>query len=397
MQQEIAFTRNEPLGGGGYPHVAQQRNNEYVSGAFAWNQVAAGPTPGPRFVADRVHQLWITPHGVIKAAQRNKASVRADGKSGSRIVFTEPGRFMATAFVNAQGLVERVESRTTDPVLGETDVVTTYSDYADHGGVKFPGRIRQSAGGHPVLDLTVREVRANAPADIQVPDAVRNFTERVTADKVADGIWFIAGGSHNSVLIEMKDHLVLVEAPLNDGRMVPVLAEVKKLVPNKPIRYVVNSHGHFDHAGGLRTVVAEGATVVVQAQSKPYFERAFTTPNKLAPDRLTQSGKKPSFLTVANKHTLSDGTRRIDLYHVADSHHSDTFLIAYLPKERLLIEADSYTPSPPNTPPPATPNANHTNLIENLDRLKLDVDRILPLHGRIVPVGELYTTAGVKR
>lgn len=396
MQQEIAFTRNEPLGGGGYPHVAQARNNEFVSGSFAWNQGAAGAAPGPRWIAERTHQLWITPHGVIKAAQRNKAAVRANGR-GSAISFTEPGRFTATAFVDAQGLVERVESTTTDPVLGETRAVTTYSDYRDYGGVKFPARVRQTQGGHPVLDLTVRDVQPNAAAAIQVPDNVRNYSERVTADKVADGIWFIAGGSHNSVLIEMKDHVVLVEAPLNDGRMIPVLTEVKKLAAGKPIRYVVNSHGHFDHSGGLRTVVAEGATVVTQAQSQAYFQRAFTTPNRIAPDRLTQSGKKPSFLAVGRKHTLADGARRIDLYHVADSHHTDTFLLVHLPKERLLIEADSFTPSPPNTPPPATPNANHTNLIENLERLKLDVERILPLHGRVVPLADLYTAAGVKR
>lgn len=397
MQQEIAFTRNEPLGGGGYPHTGLARNNEFLSGQFAWNQPAAGPAPGPRFLADRVHQLWITPHGVIKAAQRNNARVRADGRGGAAIAFAEPGRFFATAFVDPQGLVQRVDSLTTDPVLGETSAVTTYSEYRDYGGVKFPTRIRQSQGGHPVLDLTVREVQPNAPAAIQVPDAVRNFTERVTVDKVADGIWFIAGGSHNSVLIEMKDHVVLVEAPLNDGRMIPVLAEVKKLAGGKPIRYVINSHSHFDHSGGLRAVVAEGATVVTQAQNQAYFQRAFTTPNRIAPDRLTQSGKKPSFLAVGKKHTLTDGARRIDLYHVDDSHHTDTFLLVHLPKERLLIEADSFTPSPPNTPPPATPNANHVNLIENLDRLKLDVDRILPLHGRVVPLADLYATAGVKR
>ena len=136
--------------------------------------------------------------------------------------FTEPGRFRAVAYIDG-GRVVRVESRIPDPVLGETDVVTTYGGYADFGGFAFPTRITQTQGGYPVLDLAVREVVPNAPADIALPDAVRTATERVTVDKVADGVWFVAGGSHNSVAIEMKDYLILVEAPLNDGRTVPVI------------------------------------------------------------------------------------------------------------------------------------------------------------------------------
>jgi len=113
MKDEIVLSRAEGLGGGGYPHVAQQRNEQYVSGPYAWNQTAAGPAPGPRFVADRVHQLWITPQGVIKAAIRNHATVRQvtrNGQSYAAASFGEPGRFTAIAFINAGGLVERVES-----------------------------------------------------------------------------------------------------------------------------------------------------------------------------------------------------------------------------------------------------------------------------------------------
>jgi hypothetical protein len=86
--------------------------------------------------------------------------------------------------------------------------------------------------------------------------------------------------------------------------------------------------------------------------------------------------------------------RSVELYHVADSHHSDTFLMAYLPKERLLIEADSFTPGPPNAPPPAQLNPLHTNLVDNLQRLNVPVDKILPLHGRVAPATELYAAVG---
>ena len=274
MREEISLSRAEPRGGGGYPPVAQQRNDQFVSGDYAWNQAGTTAQPGPRFVADRTHQLWITPHGVIKAAAKNKARLAwqdQGGKSIAAVSFTEPGKLVATAFINEAFLVERVESRLPDPVLGDVAAVTTYSDYKDFGGVKFPTRIQQSQGGFPVLDVTVKDVQPNAPADIALPDAVKNATERVTTDNVAEGVWHIAGGSHNSVAVEMKDYMVLVETPLNDARSGAVIEAVKKLAPGKPIRFVINSHHHFDHAGGLRTAVAAGATIITQAGNKAYY------------------------------------------------------------------------------------------------------------------------------
>jgi glyoxylase-like metal-dependent hydrolase (beta-lactamase superfamily II) len=191
----------------------------------------------------------------------------------------------------------------------------------------------------------------------------------------------------------MKDHMVLVETPLNDGRSGAVIEQVSKLAPGKPIRYVINSHGHFDHSGGLRTAAAAGATLIVQAGNKDYFERAFAVPNRINPDRLAKSGKKARFKTVNEKLELSDGRRTLVIHRITGGNHHDAFQMVYLPAEKLLIEADAYTPGPPNAPPPATPNANHLTLIQNIERLKLPIERILPLHGRVVPLAELYTAA----
>ena len=399
MRDEIIFARAEGLGGGGYPHVAPQRNDQYVSGAFAWNQTSVGPVAGSRFVDDRVHQLWLTPHGILKAALRNSATVGREtrgGRSYATVAFTEPGRFTAVAFIDSNGLVTRVESRLPDPVLGDTPVITTYDDYRDYGGIKFPARVAQSEGGFPVLDLAVHDVVPNAPADIALPDAVRTATDRVTVEPVANGVWFLAGGSHNSVVIEMKDHVIVVETPLNDERSEAVLAKAKELVPGKPVRFVINSHAHFDHSGGLRAAAAEGATIITQAQNKPYLEHAFAVANTIKPDRLARSGRKPRFVVVGDKMVLRDSARSVELYHVHDSHHSDALLMVYLPRERLLVEADSFTPGPPNAPAaaPAQLNPLNVNLVENLARMKISVDRVVPLHGRVVPVADLYAAVG---
>lgn len=395
MRDEIVLSRAEPRGGGGYPLQGQQRNDQFVAGEIAWNVVGNVVAPGPRFTADRIHQLWITPHGAIKAAQRNNASVSAGEGGVQRLSFTQPGRLRAMVTVNADGLVTQVDSVYPDPVMGDTQVSTTYADYKDFAGVKFPTRVRQTQGGHPVLDLAIKEVQPNAATTaLAIPDAARNQGERVVSEKVADGVWFVAGGSHNSALIEMADHLVLVETPLNDARTGAVIEHVKTLVPGKPIRYAINSHQHFDHSGGVRAAVAEGATVVTMAANVPYFERVLANANSVRPDRMAQANARPRLQGVpGDKGTLSDATRTIELHKIAGGPHSDSMLMVYLPKEKLLIQADAYTPLPPNAPPPSPPNANNVNLVDNIERLKLAVDRILPLHGRVVPVAELYATA----
>lgn len=393
MRDEIVLSRAEPRGGGGYPLQGQQRNDQYVAGDVAWNVTGASVMAGPRFTIDRTHQLWITPHGVLKAAQRHGAAPSTGG--GSAFTFTHPGRYAATVHVGADHLVSRVESTVPDPVMGDTRTVTTYGDYRDVGnGVRFPMRVQQAMGGHPVLDLAIKDVQPNAALAIAVPDAARNQGENVAADAVAPGVWFLAGGSHNSVAIEMADHLILVETPLNDARTQAVIDRAKQLAPGKPIRTVVNSHAHFDHSGGVRAAVAEGATLVTGAVNVPYFQRVLAQPNTVRPDALARSGKTPRLRGVTDRLDVGDAARPVEVHAIAGGNHAEGFVMVYLPRERLLIQADAFTPPAPNTPPPATANANHVNLVDNIERLRLTVERILPLHGRVVPLSELYAQAG---
>jgi glyoxylase-like metal-dependent hydrolase (beta-lactamase superfamily II) len=210
----------------------------------------------------------------------------------------------------------------------------------------------------------------------------------------ADGVWYITGGSHHSVLIEMKDHVILVESPLNDERAAAVLAEVKSLVPNKPIKYVIATHHHFDHAGGLRAIAAEGIPVIAHDVNKAFLEKALAAPATIRPDRLAKSGKKGTVEGMRDKRVLTDGTRTVELHNVAGNNHHAGVVMVYLPKEKLLVEADVYNPPAPNAPPPQTVNSNWVNLSDNIKRLSLTVDQILPLHGRIMPLAELHKSIG---
>jgi len=400
MRDDFVRTQADPAarGGGGIPLIGEQRLIQGVSGTDAWNQVGENPpTPAIAAVADRQLQLLITPQGVIKAAIKHNATVETqtvDGKKMTVTSFTVPGRFKVKAFVNDRNQVEKVESWNTNPVLGDLQTETTYADYKDFGAAQFPTRITQKQGGFPTLDVTVTDVKPNAPADIQIPDNVRQASVKVTADKVADGVWYLTGGTHHSVLIEMSDHLVVIEGPQDDARAAAVIAEVKKLVPNKPIKYVVNTHHHFDHAGGLGAFAADGATIITHDVNKAFLEQSLAAPRTIQPDKLAQSGKKATVDGMQDKRVLSDGTYTVELYLIKGTPHGDGLIMAYLPKEKLLVEADAFTPAPPNATPPAQPNPAQVNLYDNIERLNLVVDQILPLHGRKVPLAELQKAIG---
>jgi glyoxylase-like metal-dependent hydrolase (beta-lactamase superfamily II) len=384
-------TRNEAAGPNG-PLTTQ-----FMSGDKAWGHGGTNITPAsPTATTERQLQLWLTPHGFLKGALANKATTKKSGKV-TLVTFTALGKYRVVGTISADNLVEKVEARLYNAVLGDMLVETIYSDYRDFGGFKFPAKITQKQGGHPVFDLTVATAQANAALDITVPDAVVKATPpvvQVTSEKIADGVWYLAGGSHHSVAVEFADHVAVIEAPLNEDRSNAVIAEVKKLLPAKPIRYLINTHYHFDHSGGLRTYVAEGATIVTHQSNKAFYETTFKAPHTLNPDRQWREKKKAKILAVSAKHVMSDSARTVELHHIQDNPHNTGIIMAWLPKERLLVEVDVYTPLPPNAAPPANPNPNMVNLYENIQRLNLDVNRIVPLHGRIVELAELKRTIG---
>ncbi|PYN73900.1 MAG: MBL fold metallo-hydrolase [Candidatus Rokuibacteriota bacterium] len=378
-------------GAGGIPPGGEQRQELVARGDFAWNVVADAATPAAVALLDRQLQLWTTPHGVIKMAIANNAAVQ-----GNTISFTAPGRFRIRATVDAQNMVERIDAVVPNAVLGNMPVEIRYSEYKDFAGVKFPTKIRQTIGGHPALDLTVTDVQPNAAVNITIPDPILKTPHpyaRVTTQMVADGVWYVTGGTHHSVVIEMKDHLIVVESPLNDERAAAVLDEVKKL-SSKPIKYVIATHHHFDHSGGLRAVAAESVTIIAHDANKAFLEKALAAPATVSPDRLAKSGKKGTVEGVGARRTLTDGTRTVDIHQITDNLHHGGIVMIHLPKERLLIEADLYTPPAPNALAPTGVNPAWVSLADNIQRLNLTVDQIVPIHGRMVPIAELHKAIG---
>lgn len=398
-REELTRVQNTPPSkGGGAPFGGEQKQVNLVSGNYAWNQPGAQPIPQPGAAAERQMTIWLTPYGFVKAAMENHATMKK-AKGGTQVTFTAMGKYKMVGTIDDAGMVTKVDTWMPNPVLGDMLIEATYSDYKDFGGLKVPTKIVESEGGHPTFDVVVTDAKANPGSlALTVPDNVQKAQippVKVESQKLGDGVWWLGGGTHNSVVVEFKDYIVVVETPLTEERAEAVLAEAKKLVPNKPIKYVVNTHHHFDHSGGLRAVAAEGIPIITAEANKPFYEKSWKNPHTLQPDMLSQKPRKATFITVKDKYEITDGNQTLDLYLTSPNDHNGDMLIGYIPKVKVLIVADLFTPAPPNAPalvPLASTFANQ--LYENIQRLKLDITTIAPLHGNVAPYSSMLKAIG---
>ena len=394
LREEIVRERTDVTGG---PHgTGEQRLTQFLRDQSAWNMLGPIPVPAPWTVTERISTLWSTPHGALKAARRHSATLKLQGVR--TLAFTQAGQFQSVVQLATNFQVQEVRTTVPHPVLGDTLVVTRYSNYSTFEGLPHPGRIVQTWGGYPALDLSIEQVQVNPPFEITIPDRARNAPERVQPELLAPGVWLLAGASHHSVAIAMKDHVLLVDSPVSDARAIAITETMAKLTPDKKIAYVINTHPHFDTLGGLRGMVAQGAQLMAAESSRATLARALGGSHRIAPDSLSQASAQlrtlPGITGISGKSVLSDGERKVEIYPIQGSLHARGMLMVYLPAEKLLIQSDAYTPGPPFSAPPSVPQAAHTNLLANMERLKLQVERIVPLRGRVVPVADLYLAVG---
>ena len=355
-------------------------------------------------------QIWVTPWGFLKGAAANNATVRSERVSGAQynVVTFSPAMkapsgqaYRVVGYINPQSnMVDRVETWVEHPVMGDLHMDTAYSNYRDFGGLKVPGRIVQKQAGVESFTATITAASAN-PADIVTlltpppPAPARGggpggapggapggpggppAPPQVASEKLAEGVYRITGG-YVALAVEFRDHILLMESGQNEARGLAVLGEARKVIPNKPIRYLFTTHPHFDHTSGLAPVVAEGITIITHENSKAFLEKALGAPRTLVGDRLAKANMKPKFETVGEKKVLQDATRTVELYHIQNLNHSNEMLIALLPKERILFTGDF------NVPAAGAPMTDITRwnmtLVQNIDRLKLDFDRHVTVH-----------------
>jgi glyoxylase-like metal-dependent hydrolase (beta-lactamase superfamily II) len=384
---------NPPRGGGLQPVVGEQPQNQTI--------IVNADTPWVQQL-----EIWMMPHGFLRAAATRNATVEArtiGGKKYQVVTFLGDNKAKVNGYINEQNLVERVETWIDNPFLGDMSFEAIYSDYKDAGGAKFPMHIVQKQGGYPIFDLNVTDVKANAAVSIQAAGrggaaaAAAPPASATPSEKLGDGVYLITGG-YAVIAVDFKDYIALIECGQTEARGLAVIAEAKRLFPNKPIKYVINTHSHIDHSSGLRAFVAEGSTILTHQVNKAYLEKTLSLPHTLNPDKAQQNGKKPVVEAVGEKKVLTDGTHVIELYHQQNLGHHDGMLIVYLPKEKVLLEADGYNPPAVTATPPNPPSPYTVSLLDNIRRLKLDVQRIVPVHypadNRVVTMAELTRWVG---
>jgi glyoxylase-like metal-dependent hydrolase (beta-lactamase superfamily II) len=336
--------------------------------------------------------VWTTPWGFLKGAAAHGAQVRRQG--GQQVVSFSPANlkspsgqaYTVTGYLDAQNLVTKVETRVDHAVVGDLLVEFEYANYQNRNGVQVPARIVQRQAGMQTFDASIDAATPNPPnlAELLTPPAPATPPAAPPAaaagpppvEKLGEGAFKI-GGNYASLAVDMGDHVLVVESGQNDARGAAVMAAAKQAVPGKPIRFVVNSHAHFDHASGLGAAVAEGATILTHRNNEQLLERLLAGPRTLIGDSLSKvsNRRKDVVQAVGDRDVRKGANGKIVEIHHALNEHSDGMVVVYLPAEKVVWTADVSVVN-------ATPVqlATLKAVAATLDRLKLDYATWLPAH-----------------
>ncbi len=361
-------------------------------------------------------EIWMNPHGFLKAARLPGANPKAVwrwelgemGRDGPttvpdkvHVVSIALGKYRIDATINKQNQIQRIHTMVSEPALGDFNYEHESTDQRTFGAVKFPvawhshqgwddnyGTQAESAG-HNAFGGSLKDIRANqCPGTVEVPEPVRRatFPVQVETTKLAEGVYLLGGGTHNSMAVEFRDFIAVFEAPLSEERSLAVIEEIVKVIPGKPIRWLVNSHQHFDHAGGLRAYMHIGATIVTHVRNFDFYVRDVLNyaPRTLKPDMVslwppTELAEGYFYEAIRENFIISDGTRNLNVHYVNPLQHVDGMLMAYLPRERLLFEADLLDT---NQPRPTPPTSDQLSFFTAVRKLGLDPSQVVPVHGR---------------
>jgi glyoxylase-like metal-dependent hydrolase (beta-lactamase superfamily II) len=364
-----------------------------VQGAF--NQAAS-----PANLAWAQHlEIWTSPWGFLKGAAQNEATVSTRSVDGVRyrvVAWSPPQRapsgrpYHVEGYIGPDDLVRRVDTWVENPVFGDLKVETTFSDFRDANGLKYPSTIVQRRAGWPSFEAQILGVEVN-PRDIRErvappspaapPPTPPPAAQAAASEQLAPGVWRIRG-AYNALAVEFRDHVLLFEpGPQNEDRARAIIGETRRVIPGKPIRYGVISHHHFDHTSGLPAVVAEGITIVTTAENKSFFERALGTPRTLALDAIARSGRKPVVEAIAgDKRVFQDEMRTFEVHRIKGLPHADGLVVGWLPRERILVYADMFNLPPAANPVPNPPVVGTQVFLANIERLGLQPERIMSVH-----------------
>jgi Metallo-beta-lactamase superfamily len=351
---------------------------------------------------ERQRELLHHPIAIVRAALQpgsKLTNARTDGDLQLVDVTTAKADTFTLAINGTTKLPARVSSMSYNDNLGDVVIETSFSSYEDVGGLKLPKRLTTNIDKYPQLDLQVTKNSVDVEAgDIASPEAVRSaqipprsLPVTVTAEEVAKGIWWLAGsGNHRSVVFEFDDHLTLFEVPLNEMRTLAVIDTARTLRPNKPLTHAIVSHHHFDHSGGLRAAVASGLTIITYRGNVEFFKELVARKHSIVEDALARTPRPLKIESVDEELTLKDRSMEVRLYHLKDNPREGTNLFAYVPRDKMLVQADMYDSSWMRHP-------WGDNLPFNLKLHNLQVEKSVPVHGTVQTYAEVLKTIESRR
>jgi glyoxylase-like metal-dependent hydrolase (beta-lactamase superfamily II) len=346
-------------------------------------------------------------------AGKTYPAVQYRGEYGTFIVMFDP----------ATNLPVRVRTLDWDALEGDSSFDAEYSDWRDVSGAKIAFHTLYTLNGMKVADLKLSSVMVNPvlPAKtFDIPQAMltaaakpapatatpyqwiirRQFTgfyydsdAKYTDDldtlklvDVAPNVSQTQGGTHNTLFIATNNYLIAVEAPNDDGQAIQSIDMAKKKYPGKPIRYLILTHHHVDHVGGMRTYAAEGATIVMGKGDGDYFRKALARPETLNPDA-PKRAFTPKVVEVDGKWSINDGGREVDAYMVENPHAAD-MMIVYVPDAKLGIVTDLYVPGAP-----VAPTAMVVALVKGVNKWGIKPERFAGGHGSVGPYADVIQAA----
>jgi len=348
---------------------------------------------------------WL-PHNLLINAQERSVQVRSMGRANfdrrphEVITYANEDGQQVTLYLDARThLLSKFELLSNDPYFGDSVQEIIFPAHRPVGQFQVPTARITKILGEVVEDIPYTEVSFNktygdeqfkAPADFIAPAPAPAPTPPAPFDKLAENLYLVRGGGYNVLAVGFKDHVMVVETPGNDNTSREVIARVKELMPGKPIRYAAVTHHHDDHAGGIRTYIAEGATVITTPGLRPFFERVAAARNfTLNPDTLARTPRPLSLETLQQgKRIFTDGAQIVELYDIGSGPHMDEMIVAYLPKEKVIFQGDLLNRPEDGRVTPG--NATTAHFADWLRKSGLAVERIAGVHGPVATLDDLH-------